>query len=118
QDRLAELAIATQILANLQRLELANREIDNDAVEVEAFGLNACFEAARRGRGAERPLYRQLALQVLDQHLVLRDDKHLGHRLVFQVAKGHTMLLEELDQVFARNASVLRSRNPVSLQAA
>ena len=118
QDRLAELAVATQILANLQRFELADREIDNDTVRVEAFGLNACFEATRSGRGAEGTLDWQLALHVLDQDLVLGDDEDFRHRFVFQVTKGHSMLLEELDQVFTRDASVLGTGDPVSLQAA
>ena len=80
--------VATQILANLQRFELADREIDNDTVRVEAFGLNACFEATRSGRGAEGPLDGQLALQVLDQDLVLGDDEDFRHRFVFQVTQG------------------------------
>ena len=63
-------------------------------------------------------LERQFALQVLDQDLVLGHDQHLGHGLVFEVAQGHAVFLEELDQVFARNASVLRSGDAVSLQAA
>ncbi len=59
----------------------------------------------------------KLPLEVLDQHLVLADDQHLGHRLVFEVAQGHAVLFEELDQILARNAAVLRSGDSVALQA-
>src|SRR5439155_22569865 len=47
---------------------------------------------------------------------VLRTDQHLGHRLIFEVAQGHTVLFEELNQVLAANAPVLRAGDTVSLQ--
>jgi hypothetical protein len=104
-------------LADLQRFELTDRKIDNDTVGVKTFRLNACFEATRGGRIAERPIGRQLSLEVFNQDLVLSDDQHFGHRFIFQIAKGHTMLLEELDQIFTRDAAVLRTRDAISLQA-
>ena len=39
-------------------------------------------------------------------------------RFVFQVAQGHTMFLEELDQVFAGNTAVLGSGDAVSTEPA
>ena len=48
---------------------------------------------------------------ILDQYLVLSHDQHLGHRLIFEVAKGHPMFFEELNQILPRNPAILRSRN-------
>ena len=61
---------------------------------------------------------RQIALEVLDEHLVLADDQHLGHRFVFQVAQGHSMFFEELNQILAGDTAVLGTRNPVATQTA
>ena len=72
QDGIGEITAASQILANLQSFELADREIDDDAVGVEAFGLDAGFEAAGGHRRAERPFGWQFSLEVFDQNL----DRH------------------------------------------
>jgi hypothetical protein len=83
---------------------------------MEALGLDAGFEAGGCNCHLERTLHRQLPLEVLDQHLVLADNQHLGHCLVFQVSQGHTMLLEEPNQILTRDASVLRSGDAVSAE--
>jgi hypothetical protein len=62
-------------------------------------------------------LRRQLAFEILDENLVLRDDEHLGHRLVFEVAQRHAVFLEELDQILARDPPVLRAGDAVTLEA-
>ena len=41
QNRLGKVGVLPQILANLQRFDFADREIDNDTVRVETFGLNS-----------------------------------------------------------------------------
>src|SRR5688572_5002232 len=84
---------------------------------MEAFGLNAGFESAGSNAHLELPFDGQLAAEILNQNLILSHDQHLGHCLVFEVAKGHPMLFQELDQIFARNATVLRSGNAVALEA-
>ena len=71
QNRLGEVGVLSQILTNLERFDLADREIDDDAVRVEALGLNTGLEAAGRDCHLERTLQRQLPLEVFDQHLVL-----------------------------------------------
>ena len=114
----ANSALLPQVLADLQGLDLADREIDDDAVGMEALGLNAGFETAGGHADFELPFDRQLALQVLDQDLVLADDQHLGHRLVFEVAQRHAVLFEELDQILAGDATVLRAGDAVALEPA
>src|SRR6186997_1133383 len=84
---------------------------------MEAFGLNARFEAGGGNADLERLLDRQFALEVLDQDLVLSDDQHLGHGLVFEVAQGHTVLFEELDEIVSRDTTVLRAGDAVALEA-
>ena len=95
QDRFGEFGVATQILANLQRFDAPDREIDDDAVGMEALSLNPCFETAGSDGHFERAFLRQFALQVFDQHLILCHDQHLGHCLVFEVAQGHAVLFKE-----------------------
>ncbi len=84
----AVLGVAAEVLADLQGLDLADREIHHDAIGVEALGLNAGFEAAGGHGDLERLLDWQLPLEVLDQDLVLADDEHFGHGLVFEVAQA------------------------------
>ena len=93
----AKVAAATQILTNLQRFDLANREIDDDAVGVEALGLNASFKTTRSHGGAERSFGGQFSLEIFDQDLILSDDEHFGHRFVFQIAQRHAVLFEKLN---------------------
>src|SRR5688572_15453435 len=47
QDRLGEIDVLAEVLADLERFDPADREIDDDAVGMEALGLNASFETAR-----------------------------------------------------------------------
>src|SRR3954447_19951084 len=84
---------------------------------MEALGLNAGLEAAGCDADFELTLYRQLAPQVFDQDLILSHNQHLGHGLVFEVAQGHPVLFQELDQIFAGNATVLRAGDTVALKA-
>ena len=53
QNRFGEVGVATQILANLQRFDLADREVDDDAVGVETLRLDAGFKTAGGGRRLE-----------------------------------------------------------------
>jgi len=117
-DRLGEVHVLAQILANLQCFDLPDTEVDDDTVRVKALGLNPALEAAGCDRDLEGPFGRQFALQVLDQNLVLSHEQHLGHTLVFEVAKGHTVFLQELDQVFPWNTAVLAAGDSVPLQSA
>src|SRR6476619_1665410 len=84
---------------------------------METLGLYASFEATGRDADFELTFDRQLAPQVFDQDLILSHDQHLGHGLVFEVAKRHPVLFQELDQVFAGNATVLRAGDTVALKA-
>src|SRR3954471_5924256 len=84
---------------------------------MEALGLNAGLEAAGCDADFELTFDRQLAPQVFDQDLILSHDQHLGHGLVFEVAQGHPVLFQELDQIFAGNATVLRAGDTVALKA-
>ena len=102
-------------MANLQSFELADREIDDDAVGVEALSLNAGLETAGGGGGAECFFHGQFTLEVFDQHLVLGDNQNLGHRFVFEIAQRHAMLFEEADQVFAGNPTVLGTGDSIAL---
>lgn len=118
QDDLGEIRVLSKILADLKCFELADREVDNHAVWVEALGLDAGFKSTGSDRYLEALFEWKLALQVFDQDLVLSDDQDFGHGLVFKVSKGHSVLLEELDEVIAWNASVLRSGNAIPLESA
>src|SRR6188474_2337548 len=84
---------------------------------METLGLYAGFEATGRDADFELTFHRQLTPQVFDQDLVLSHDQHLGHCLVFEVAKGHPVFFQELDQVFAGNATVLRAGDAVAFKA-
>src|SRR5262245_33225712 len=84
---------------------------------MEAFGLNAGLEAAGCDADLELTFDRQLAPQVFDQDLVLSNNQHLGHGLVFEVAQGHAVFFQELDQIFARDATVLRAGDAVAFKA-
>src|SRR5690606_17273034 len=95
-----------------------DRKINNDTVRMEAFGLNAGLKSAGCNGNSERFLRRKFPSQVLDQDLILSHDQHLGHRLVFEVAQGHAMFLQELDQVLARDTTVLGTGDAVALQPA
>ena len=57
----AILRIAAQVLANLQRFDAADREIDDDAIGMEALGLDAGLETAGSHGNFERPFQRQFA---------------------------------------------------------
>src|SRR6185369_8917643 len=117
QNRLAEIDVLPQVLADLQRFDPADRKIDDDAVGMEAFGLNAGLEATGCDADLELTFDRQLAPQVFDQDLILSHDQHLGHGLVFEVAQGHPVFFQELAQVYAGDATVLRSGNAVAFEA-
>src|SRR5438132_12880018 len=84
---------------------------------MEAFGLNAGFEATGCDADFKLTFDRQLAPQVFDQDLILSHDQHLGHGLVFEVAERHPVFFQELDQVFAGYATVLRPGDTVALKA-
>src|SRR4051812_17140401 len=77
---------------------------------LEAFRLDAGFEAAGRDADFALTFDRQLAPQVFDQDLVL---SHASSTLAMAssslFAKGHPVFLQELDQVFAGYATVLRA---------
>src|SRR3954465_9614312 len=84
---------------------------------MKALGLNAGLEAAGCDADLELTFDRQLAPQVFDQNLILSHDQHLGHGLVFEVAQGHPVLFQELDQIFAGYATVLRAGDAVAFKA-
>src|SRR3954465_1665256 len=84
---------------------------------METLGLYAGFEATGRDADFELTFHRQLTPQVFDQDLILSHDQHLGHGLVFEVAKRHPVFFQELDQVFAGNATVLRAGDTVAFEA-
>src|SRR6476620_7235852 len=84
---------------------------------METPGLYAGFEATGRDADFELTFDRQLTPQVFDQNLILSHNQHLGHGLVFEVAKGHPVFFQELDQVFAGYATVLRAGDTVAFEA-
>ena len=66
--------------------------------------MNACFEATRGGRGAERPLDGQLTLEVLDQDLVLGNDEHVvALSLMGAVRKGRRITVKVVSVFHYRN---------------
>lgn len=117
EDDLAEFRVAAEILADLDGFRTTNREVDDDAVRVEAFRLDAGVKAAGGDGDAEGLFSGQFALDVFDEDLVLSDDQNLGLGFVFKFAERHIMFFEELDQAIARNAAVLGTRDTVSLKA-
>ena len=46
QNHICEVGILSQVLADLNGFDLTDREVDNDAIGSETFGLNAGFETA------------------------------------------------------------------------
>src|SRR5262249_1676035 len=66
QNRLGKIGVLPEVLADLQRFDPADREIDDDAIGMEALGLNASFEAAGGNAHFERAFDGQLTLQVFD----------------------------------------------------
>ena len=88
------------------------------AVGVEALGADARLEA--RG-GRLDPEIVRLAKMVAQDRLergVGADDQDFMINLGFQVAQGHSMLLEEPQEVLPRDATILRAGDAIATQAA
>ena len=115
-DGVGILRITAEVLTDLLGIDPADRVVHHDAIGMEALGLNASLETAGRHLNLERLFDRQLLLEILDQDLILPDEQHLRHGLVFEVAQRHAVLFQELDQVLPRDAAILAARNAVALE--
>src|SRR5262249_10167744 len=62
--------------------------------------------------------FAQLLAETAEQRRVGAHDEDLMVNFRFEVAQGHSMLLEEAKQMLAGDAAILRARNSISAQAA
>lgn len=114
---MAEFRISAQVLADLNGFSATDREVDDDAVRMEALRLNTGVESARSASDTEGFFRRQFTLDVIDKDLILSDDQNLGFGFVFKFAQRHFVIFEELDQTIAGDAAILGTRDAVSLKA-
>src|SRR5262249_51756006 len=118
QDRALMVRTLAKILRDLTGFDASQGHIDDDAVGVEALGADARLEA-RGGRLDPKVvgLPEMLAQERLERSIGT-DDQDLMINLGFEVAQGHSMLLEESQEMFPRNATILRAGDSITTQAA
>lgn len=110
--------VAAKIAGDLQGFRAAHGQIDDDAVGMEAFGLDAGFETGVGDFELEVVVFGEDFLEAVDEELLGADDEDLVQAFFFELAQGHAVLFEELDEVFAGDAAILTARDAVSAQSA
>jgi hypothetical protein len=118
QDRREVVLVAAEVLRDLPGLDPADGQVDDDAVGVEALGADAGLEARGGRLDPEVVGLAEVLAQARQQGGIGADDQDLMIDLGLQVAQGHPVLLEEPEQVLARDPAVLRARDAISAQAA
>ena len=108
--------ILLEIGGDHQGFAASHREVDDDAIGMQTFRLDTGFESAGGGFDLELTLTEHF-IQASAGRRIGADDQQFAEGFVFQLAQGHSVFLEEPDQMFSRDASILRSWNPIAAQA-
>jgi len=107
-----------KVLSDLSRFDSSNGEVDDDAIGMEAFSADAGFETGSRGFDAEVVPFAKLLAQARQEMRFRPHDQDLVIDLGFEVSQGHSMLLEEAEEVLSGDPTVLRARDAISSQPA
>ena len=91
----------------MQSFWTSNREVDNDAIRVERLSLNSRVETAGGNCNFELLILGQFPFQVFDKDVILRNNQNFRHYIVYEFAERHPMFFQELNQIFARNTTIL-----------
>ncbi len=107
-----------KILRDLTGFDASQGHVDDDAVGVKALGTNPRFEARGSRLDTEIVGFAEMVTKDGLERSVSPDNQHLMINLGFEVAQGHSMLLEEPQEMLPRDATILRAGDAITTQAA
>src|SRR5579883_2772172 len=107
QDRPLMVRALPQVLGDLTGFDPSQSHVDDDTVRVEAFGANARLESRGGRLDPEVVGLAQMLAQDRLERSIGADDQHLMINLGLEIAQGHSMLLEEAEEMLPRNATIL-----------
>src|SRR6516164_1413334 len=93
-----------QVLGNLTRFDAAQGHVDNNAIGMEALSANAGLEARRRRFDPEIIALAEMVPEHDLKRSVRPDNEDFIVNLGLEIAQGHSMLLEEPQEVLPRDA--------------
>ena len=107
-----------KILRDLTGFDAAQGHVDDDAVGMEALGTDSRLESRSRRLDPEIVGLAKMVTKNRLERAIGPDHQYLMINLGFEVAQGHSVLLEEPQEMLPRDATILRAGDAITTQAA